>query len=268
MINVFRMEWFRMWKSVSTWLLLIISMGLYALAGAAIGLLVGDSGLSQSFQTELFGMPVGDEAVTDFAELFNACMMGNILVIITSVFMGMHSTAHSVTGFQKNLAGVTRRYHFVISNLLLCLIFNFFLILLGMLTLRLVMLITHSAVTLSSMSDLLRYSIVYLLLTTSCGMIPVLTAELTRSRIAAIAVPIVYCTMGGSLMYMLLNYFADSVLGLKDFTVESYAPYANICSLSVHASAQECIRAAVSSLVFILICICISVIAGRKRDIG
>lgn len=264
MMNVLRMECFRMRKSFSTWIILAVYVCLYALAGGVMGLLTGDSGISLAFRTELFG--AADEGVTDFAELFNSCMMGNTLVLITSVFLGMHTTAHTVTGFQKNLAGVKRKSYFVFSDLCICLLFNCILLLLGMAVLRAVMLVTHATVTLSSMFHLLRYCGVYLLLSTAYGMLPVLTAALTRSRIAAIAVPVVYCTMGGNLLYMILNYFAGSVLGLEECSVESYAPYGNICSLLFNASAEECIRAAVSAVIFILVCICISVHAGRKRD--
>lgn len=291
MINVFRMEWFRMWRSFSTWVIFVIYIGLYAFAGGLMGILVGDSQLSQSFQSELFGTAIVSEtedadygnagvtveadtgeimssaAITDFAELFNACMMGNMVVLFTSVFIGMHATAHTVTGFQKNLAGATRKWHFVVSNLLICLVFNAILLLLGMGVLRVIMLITHDTVTLSSMSDLLRYSGVYLLLATTYGMFGALVADATRNRIAAITVPVVYCTMGNTLMYQLINYIADGVLGFADFRIEEYAPYGRIFNMTITDSAESFGKAVVSSVVVTAVCMTASILVKRKQDV-
>ncbi len=292
MINVFRMEWFRMWRSFSTWVIFVVYIGLFAFAGGLMGILVGDSELSQNFQRELFGASLTTEteyameenagvtlelegeaamtdsgAITDFAELFNACMMGNMVVLFTSVFIGMHATAHTVTGFQKNLAGATKKWHFVVSNFLICLVLNAILILLGMAVLRVIMLITHDTVTLSSMSDLLRYSGTYLLLTTTYGMLAALVADVTRNRIAAITVPVVYCTMGNTLMYQLINYIADGVLGFEGFQIEEYAPYGRIVNMTITDSAESFVKAVVSAVVVTVICMTASILVKRKQDV-
>ncbi len=265
MIRVFRMELYRVLRSVSTWILIVIYFGIYLFAGGLMGILLGDSGLSQSFQQELFGSTV--EAVTDFAELFNACMMGNMVVLITSVFMGMHATAHSVTGFQKNLAGCTRPWHFAVSNAFILLLFHAVLILVGMLALRLVTFLTHATVSLASPSGLLRYCLVYLLLVTAFGMFASLTADVTRSRVAAIAVPVVYCTVGSKLLYQLVNYCAAGLPGASDFRIEAYVPYGLITTLPADADPPICIRAAISAVIFTLLCMAVSIYVRRKQDI-
>ncbi len=289
MINVFRMELYRVFRSMSTWILLLVYFCLYLFAGGMVGMLTGNSEIVTSFQSELASVS-GTQAmqggvsvyvdesqmdamqsafgeITDYAEMFNMCMMGNMVVLITAIFIGIHGTGHVVTGFQKNLSGSTKKWHFVVSNLLILLLFNAVLILLGALALRIVMFVTHTGVTLNDVSGLLGYCGVYLLLATAYGMFGGVIADFTRSRVAAIAVPVVYCTAASSLVYMLLNYIAKLGLGIADFESERYLPYGALCNLMLNDPMEYHVRAAVSSVVFILLCICISVIVKRKQDV-
>ncbi len=292
MINVFRMELYRVTHSVSTWLMIVIYFGLYLFAGGVMGMLTGNSEIAVDFQRQLFGiessleemqgtagltmeldaeaaMIISEqmEGVSDFAETFNMCMMGNMVVLILSVFIGMHGTGHVVTGFQKNLAGSTRKWHFVVSNLLICLLFNAVLILLGMLALRLVMLFTHDTVTMSSMSDFLRYCGTYLLLSTAYGMFGAAVSDLTRNRVASIAVPVIYCTVASSLLYQIVNLFVNTTLGFENFVVEEYMPYGCIYYLLFNDTPERYLKAVVSAAAVILICMAVSIFGKRKQDI-
>ena len=98
MINVFRMELYRVFRSMSTWILLLVYFCLYLFAGGMIGMLTGNSEIVTNFQSELASVS-GTQAmqggvsvyvdesqmdtmqsmfgeITDYAEMFNMCMMG------------------------------------------------------------------------------------------------------------------------------------------------------------------------------------------------
>ncbi len=292
MINVFRMELYRVMRSVSTWVMIVIYFGLYLFAGGVMGMLTGNSEIAVDFQRQLFGIESSLEemqgsagitleldaqeasaiseqmmGVSDFAEMFNMCMMGNMVVLILSVFIGIHGTGHVVTGFQKNLAGSTKKWHFVVSNLLICTLFNAVLIVLGMLALRLVMLFTHDTVTMSSMSDFLRYCGTYLLLSTAYGMFGAAIADLTRNRVASIAVPVIYCTVASSLLYQIVNIFINTTLGFENFAVEEYLPYGCLYNLMFNDPTERFVKAVISAAAVILICMAVSIWGKRKQDI-
>lgn len=266
MIRVFRMEWYRMWKNPAVWILFLAYCALFALAGGVMGILVGDSSLSQRFQQEFYGAPLTLDGgvLTDYAELFNACMMGNIVMLVTSVCIGIHATGHVVSGYQKNLAGVAKKWHYAVSSLVLLFVFNAILIVLGAFVLRIVMFLTHETVTCSSFVLLLRYCGVYLLLSTAYGMFGAVLALLTQSRIVAIIVPVVYCTTASGLFYMLL----DAIAGALNFQIESvwYFPCGSLRSLRLTDSATEYGKAIFGAVLCIALCILLSVTVGRKRD--
>ncbi len=291
MINVLRMELFRMWKSFSTWIILVIFAGMFLLASGIMGMMTGNAQIALNFQEELFGfsstiVPESAEntglnvyvdqemmaaetmiGVTEFSEIVAMCLMGNTVVLFTAIFMGLFTTGHISSGFRKNIAGVTQKWHLTVSNIFICFLFNLVMLSIGVLILRLVTLFTHETLYFAKMPEMWRYLGVYLLLATAFGLLAAFVSDLTQSRIAALVVPLVYCTLVGDIFYSLIDLLLNKAFGLEDFTVKEYLPYGSILSLDVSSESAAFVKATVSSLVCITIFSVVGLLVKRKQDV-
>ncbi len=289
MLNVLRMEWYRMFKSKGTWITLLVFTAMFSLMTGMTTLIMGDSAAAKEFQQFLGIESVTADMVNEAGDIrveMDPSLLENQheavslteemalyfqndgFVLFSAIFMGIFATGHCVTGFRKNLAGIARPWQLVVSDLVMSLTYCTIMTVIGTLLYFLFMALTYEHLVLGSVGRMLVYLVIYTLLTTSIGMLGSLLATLSRSRVLAITAPLVWLCVLSMLVYNLINLAVESRMNLEDFNIYRYMPYGNICFILAPASpAEGFVRAAASGFVLIAVCMGLSFAVSRKQDI-
>ncbi len=291
MLNVLRMEWYRMLKSKATWVTLIIFTAIFSMLTVPSALMFGDSDLSKSFQKAL-GIESAEEIVIeeggfvitadgdrisagDLEELMQVRVSDEIglyfqnngFVLFIAIFMGIFATGHTVTGFSKNIAGNTRKWQLVLSDFLMSLTYSIITVAIGAAVFILALNLAYEHLVIGNAGRMIVYLLIYVLLNTAFGMLSTLIATLTRNRAIAITAPLVWVCMLATLIYELVNMVVVNKLDVKDFTIYHYLPYGNMYTLDVTSSNDHFVCAAVSAVIVMIVCAGISILVGRKQDV-
>ncbi len=291
MLNVLRMEWYRMLKSKATWVTLIIFTAIFSILTIPSALMFGDSDLSKSFQKAL-GIESAEEIVIeeggfvltadgdrisagDLEELMQVRVSDEIglyfqnngFVLFIAIFMGIFATGHTVTGFSKNIAGNTRKWQLVLSDFLMSLTYSIITVAIGAAVFILALNLAYEHLVIGNAGRMIAYLLIYVLLNTAFGMLSTLIATLTRNRAIAITAPLVWVCMLATLIYELVNMVVVNKLDVKDFTIYHYLPYGNMYTLDVTSSNEHFVSAAVSAVIVMIVCAGISILVGRKQDV-
>lgn len=291
MLNVLRMEWYRMLKSKATWVTLIIFTAIFSILTVPPVLMFGDSDLSKSFQKAL-GIESAEEIMIeeggfvltadgdrisagDLEELMQVRVSDEIglyfqnngFVLFIAIFMGIFATGHTVTGFSKNIAGNTRKWQLVFSDFLMSLTYSIITVAIGAAVFILALNLAYEHLVIGNVGRMIVYLLIYVLLNTAFGMLSTLIATLTRNRAIAITAPLVWVCMLATLIYELVNMVVVNKLDVKDFTIYHYLPFGNMYTLDVTSSNEHFVSAAVSAVIVMIVCAGISILVGRKQDV-
>lgn len=256
--RIIKMEGFRMIKSPLTWLSLLAFGGLYGFAALVIGLLCGDSALARELQTGL-GMD-GEMAVLDFGEILTMTMQGNTTLLFVSLWTILFATGHRASGFRKSLCGWVKGPQLSLACGLYSFLYSCLLFLLVLPELCIVLCVTHQSVIPPDGRMLLCYGMVYILQNAAFGSFCIFLAGCIKNRIAAVSIPLVYSTAGGSVLYYAVDHLIMPAFGRDDFFLEQYLPWGNVRTLSFFDTPERFFTAAVSAAVLWILCI---VLGGR-----
>ncbi len=293
MLNILRMEWYRMLKSKSTWVTLIVFAAIMIFITLVTGLLSGNSEFARSVQKGVGMDPAetiqSEELYYESGDMYVSLesdapdvtggkvsltkempyyFQGNGFVLFIVIFMGIFATGHTVTGFRKNLAGIARPWQLVVSDFVMCLTYSLMTVVLGTAIYFGCMAISYNNLIWGAVERMLAYLLIYTLLNAAIGMLAAVLSTVTRNRALAITAPLIWVCMMATIVYELVNLFVRSRLDKPDFNFYQYMPYGNIVQeLSTGSPAEAFVRAAVSGVVFILVFMGLNLLVCRKQDI-
>ncbi len=282
MLNILKMEWYRMFKSKSTWVILIIFAMVMALISALFSILMGNSDLARNIQKAMgmqeivyveddYGNVIVNEedaeTEIDLTAEMPLYFQGNGFVLFIAIFMGIFSTGHASTGFRKNLAAITKNWRLVLSDIVMSLTFSFMMVAIAVLLAVPMLLISYKNVVMGNFAKLIVYLLVYLLLNAAFGMLGSLLGQGFRNRALAITGSLVWCCVLGDGVYYLVNLFVQNKLGYEDFMMQHYLPYGIITTLGTEDAFGRMGNAAFCGLIFIAVCTGITLLLTRRQDI-
>ena len=289
MLNAIKMDLYKMFKSKSTWILLIC---LVAVSFATVGMM--KLSLEQYKKNpELIkqveelnsddNINVGIQAGTDnnirehvdglkysindlFAGVVNGSMIGLFIAIFSLIFFN----SELKTGYIKNIAGqFTKRRYLIFSKLVVSFVFVLFAFILSLLSLIIGSKLFLGYIAIGGTSALLKVVLTQFILAIAVSALILFIVEWFRNTAGSIVTSMCFVVGFGNLIVMFLNKFltGNDIIKDKDFNLANYILTGNISRIGPASSSKDLITAAIVAGVFILLSVIGSVLALEKRDI-
>lgn len=261
MLNIIKMDLYRMKKYKSTWILLLVMVAISALSLLVAGLLKAN-GVSSNLAKD--GTMIPD---TFFAIYMRSLQSGNmmILIIISSIFM---VNGKFKFGYIKNIAGkVSKRYRLIVSNLITTAIFTLLLMVVTGLTCIIgSLLFLHLDV--GSSSGFIRFMLVQFLLYMSFSSVIICVVSVSRSTAFSMAFLITYVTVIGPMLVLFGDLILHNLLKVSDnFSLGNYTVMQNIAKLGMKYDQTMYIRAIIIGIIVFGFTSAISAFAVTKKEI-
>ena len=244
MINLLRMDLYRLKRSKSVYICLGILMAITVLAFSMIYLLATPQGRNYALKIGLLDNSETEEAQAivngaDSLDMFRETCMG---IIITLFMCGDFQN-----GFIKNIMSLHRtRWKYIGSKLAAAGILNFFFLIVCFLFNSLMNLLFHNMVSYAALADTLFYLALAWFINTAFSALVILTCILTRSTAAGVMTSLLLC--GG-----IIQSFLGQITSL--FHMDGWLKYTLYYNMSAAPSAYSGIgdlKGAVVGLVFMV----------------
>lgn len=224
MIRILKMEGFRAIKSLSTWIILPVFIGMTAFVTLIMGILLGNSEWMNWLREFVPGLELAGMDMT-FDEQMQLCLQGNTTLLFVIVWMGLFVTGHHVTGYRKTLGRRTDTLLLGLADAVYSFLYSCLLLLTGIPVIWCVMHLTASQVITEDICRIFRFAVTYALMNMEISSLCTLISGCFRNRIAAIAAPMVYCIAGGNVLYYLFENLTIPVLGVPASRIAALLPY-------------------------------------------
>lgn len=283
MLNMIRMEVFRMFKTKSLYVIwILLSLGIlfttsmsavewneyteaekqenYAYASGELSDEVPNLGMTVTLPTK------PDEEVSVF-DLFYANIKGKFLALFLVIFAVLYSTADLTCGYVKNIAGQVRnRGGFVFAKA--CALFLFtvlsFLVFLAVQTIGNG--IFFGKIVWGDWNSFLPYIGIQALLHFALLMIVMCIAIVLKNNVISMMLAVCLCMNVLMILYRYLDkLIADA--GVKNFYLENYTATGRIAILPMSITADTAEISAAVSLGFVLVSLVLAGVVFQKRDI-
>lgn len=288
MLNIIKMDIFRMLKAKSTWIIIAISivfvfievysvsynLSYYNDNPGAMGQereIVEQNTDENGFQ---FGVAVGDdlewylqdEISSD--EIFVQNSQSGIFLLLVAIFAVLFVNGEQRTGYIKNIAGqVSNRGNLVLSKMISCLIFSAMLFIAAYLSNLLISQILLGYVSLGSFTDYLPIYAMQLFLHFAYGASMILIAVLSRSLVASIAIGVMAPMGISSIICSFINMLLGKAGVSESFDISNFALTGNLNQLTIESSSGDFARAIIVSAAFLITSTALSMYIFKKRDI-
>lgn len=276
MTHVLRMDVYRLLKSRFFYIILIILLMITALsaviADTSIHASPSDTTSSTSEQNSI--VIIDDSSVSEHdsnhsnkVDFICDVFSGNVVAMTMIVFAALFAGAYRRTGYEKNVVcSVRRRWYFVASNAVICLLVCVLTVslMLGASALSNTLIIAgYADLPFGSISKLGRFAVSYCALLVCATYMMSCFIRLCKNHIIGIVVALVY---GSGIVYGIVNLALAPLFG-PSFRIEAFLPLGTMYGLSVSMPDQAFYRAIVIALIFGTLSVAIDVMASNKRDI-
>lgn len=281
MLNILKMDLYRMFKSKSLWIIWIVM----------ILLIVGTSYLnyteiemeSSKEQTEMSETAAGEnepvnlgmsvfvptepgEDVTVF-DMVYANLQGKFIALFIVIFAVMFSTADITSGYIKNIGGQVRsRGQLILSKALLLFLYTVLTLVLFILVQALSNQIFLGYVEWGDAARFLQYVGTETLLHYAMALICMAIAIIARNNVFSMIASVLLC-----MNFMVILYsFVDKAIaktGVKDFNLLNYTVTGKMSMLSMDITRKDIIGGVCVAAVFVIITTLLSSLIFEKRDI-
>ena len=250
MLNLIRMDFYRLFKSFSLWITLAVT----AIIAIVIGLFYNLIELSGN---ETFAI---DEIIM---EIFS----GTDILIICTIFISLFVYADFKNGFIKNIAGqLNHRSKLVLSKSVIMITYITILILVYFISLTLILALTGNNFSFDISVDLFIFIAIELILHFAFGSIIIMLCVISNSNALSIAIGIMMSSGIFSLLYSGIDYLIEKLdLGIS-FSVYDYSLMNNIKYMTIHKE-SDLVKALCVGIVFYVISLALSMLAIEKKDI-
>ena len=289
MLNLIKMDLCRMFHSLSTWLILLFTVGAAFFCVAMVNIDLEAMEEDPSYAQEMFDetapaessaedLQIGLYAVTDPAwvngdintgELISTQMQSGILTLLCVIFTAVFVNAEQKNGYIKNIAGQLRNRGFLAVSKLAASALQVFLIM-AVFTLSTVLagqIFWGGRLAAGSAADLLSFlGAQYLLNLGFCALI-LLLSILTKSSAFSMTAGIIMVLGVLYSVYALISRAVNELLPVNDFNLSLYMLEANIQMTGIGASSDTMQRAVIVGAAFLAVSVISAMAIMKKRDI-
>ena len=277
MINVIKMDLYRMAKQKISYILLI---ALAAFLVFSVAMTKEDMAMTQ---TPMTAEQASEEAMGNFGLYLNvpsasaqtvtvdlevfSHMASRAPAIFTAIFAVIFLTADLQTGYIKNIAGqIEKRQRLIYSKAAVLAVYTAAAFVVTLITIALSCAAFFGRAAVESLPKLMVYMAGEYMLYLAFGCIILCLAVIIRNHAVAVALAICLCMNIQVILYGVIN----SVLakaGLEGINISEYTVSGWMSSLGLDASAGDMVQSIVTALIYLAAALAVSVIVFKQRDI-
>ncbi len=290
MLNLIKMDIYRMFHSLSTWVILVMTVGLAvfaviatnldleAIAEAAVAQETSADGEENQENADDNTIYIGIQSQTDpswvngrieTGELLATQIQSGLLVLLCVIITAIFSCADTKSGYIKNIAGqlhnrgllaVSKIISMAVLTLIMMVVFSLSVILTGLLLWQGKMYVGDAGAVLPVLGTQ------YLLHVGFCALV-LLLCTLTKSSAVGMSAGIVLMIGLLTPVYSMINYVFHQINGRWNFDITRYMLEGNMAVVGPGASSNVLIHASLVGAVFILAGTVLAVVILKKRDV-
>lgn len=267
MLNIVNMEFYRLYKSVAFYIVVLI----LAFLGVISPTITGSNELINSSVEHGFSIIENDYSHTIIKEtklesLLNLFLGGNILIVIAIIFTSVFAGAYSKTSFEKNITGALGKrfrlplatFSMIVISILMFLLVTIVSTFLGEYFLN------HSefiSMPLGSVTEFIGYVTTYFVILVSIASFIMVLMQLFRNQLLVLVLGLIH---GSGLVFEIFNIIVYSTTQ-KTIAIESSLPFGMALNLSInqYSFMQEIVTACFGTVITIIITIYLK----HKQDI-
>ena len=290
MFNLIKMDLYRMFHSVSTWVILLLTVGVAVFCFAATNIDIELMAEDPQYAEEMLDETEEEEVAAsqelqlgisaesdphwiygdiDAGDLLSIEIKSGIVTLLVVVFAAIFANAAQKNGYIKNVAGqLPDRGMLVLSQLaamavqilLMILIFAAVVVASGMI-------FWGDRVSFGSVSDTLRLLGIQYLLNMGFAALILFLTILTKSSAFSMTAGILMILRVLTPVYSIINRAVGQISSSWKFDINSYVLEGNINMAGIDASAEILIRAVVVGAVFLILSTVFAMLILKKRDV-
>ncbi len=283
MLNMIRMEMFRMFKTKSLYVIWIILFGAILFTTTATATEMKEYTMEEKQETYEYAMGLQEEEIPNLGmtvtaptkpgedvsvfDLFYANLKGKFVALFMVIFTVLYSTADLTSGYVKNIAGqVENRAGFVFAKAISLFVYTVLTFLLLAVTQAISNGFCFGKIIWGEMDLLLKYAGMQVLLHFALLMVIMCAAIVLRSNVISMTFAVCLCMNMMMILYGYLDKFIANT-GMKNFQLMKYTVTGRISMLPMKITEKSAgVSAAVSAIfIFVMLTFCSSVF--KKRDI-
>ncbi len=255
-MNLFKMDFYRIRKSLSTYIVLISLILFFCLDFVMM------FGAETSHDAEF-------SAVTNnFSSYFQYLISGDVIAFFIAIISAIFVYNEISSGSIKNIYGKeTHKYKLILSKVLVITIFIFVMYMIAVVASMVANLFHDGTLILGTdLSKLLKFALVQFILGIGFCSIVVCMGSILRNNILTIIISLVYCSYG----YMIERFIDGQIQknnAFKEFTLSNYIIMGNLQSINLESSVGDCIRAVIVAFIITVISIFLGGIFLNKSDV-
>lgn len=276
MYNLLKMDLFRLFRSASTGVMLVLTACVACFAVFMTNLdmdrmedipasaIEDTASNGASFGIFVDTNPQWADGGIDLSEMLGAQLKSRIALILVSVFVTLFIAAERKNGYIKNFAGQFRNRSIIAAAKMIAVAVQVFILLAAYAVFTAIsgLIFWGNRLILNSVTELLALLAIQYFLHFAFACFTGFLYLLSNSSTLTITVSILLCSGFGLPVYHLIDY----IIG-KSFSIETYMLETTISSVGVGAASDAAARAVLVGSVFILAATLLSMLIVQKRDI-
>ena len=290
MFNLIKMDLYRMFHSVSTWVILLLTVGVAVFCFAATNIDIELMAEDPQYAEKMLDETEEEEAAAsqelqlgisaesdphwiygdiDAGDLLSIEIKSGIVTLLVVIFAAIFANAAQKNGYIKNVAGqLPDRGMLVLSQLaamavqilLMILIFAAVVVASGMI-------FWGDRVSFGSVSDILRLLGIQYLLNMGFAALILFLTILTKSSAFSMTAGILMILRVLTPVYSIINRAVGQISSSWKFDINSYVLEGNINMAGIDASAEILVRAVVVGAAFLILSTVFAMLILKKRDV-
>lgn len=267
MLNVIKMDLYRMFRSRSTYFVLI---GISLFMAFMVQNMYGSIG--KEIDPVYIGIGNNPDLLSDSMDLrtiFQAMAGSRVFMLGIAVFSVLFINREEVSGFTKNIAGqVQNRGMLSISKFVSLCVYVVLNFVVGLAVLFFAGNLFFDAITLGNVFDLIKEVGLQFMFHIAFAAIMLGIITLVKQAVVSMLLGILLPMGGFSFLYQALNDMIHKLAGTDAFNMMDYTITGIIATVSTSSSTGTIIRSILVSLVFIVVMLAYSVTMKQKRDVN
>lgn len=281
MLNMIRMEVFRMFKTKSLyviWMVMIACVFLTNSLSAEEILTFSMEEKQEMYEAAMDGeesgnlgmdvtLPTKPGADVSVFDGFYANVKGKFIALFMVIFTVLYATADITSGYVKNIAGQVRNRGnliFAKAAALLLYVVLTMLLFIGVQTLSNA--ISYQKLVMGPGKEFFQYAAMQTLLHFALVMVIMCVAVVLRNNVISMMISVCVCMNILIMLYGVVDQAVEK-LGIHDFHMIDYTVSGKIVNLGINAAPKAMGMAALVGIVFIVVMLAISMTVFQKRDI-
>ena len=274
MLNLMKMDLYRMFHSLSTWIIILFTVGIalfcVVMVQGDLDAMAEDPAYAQEMGQEFADSSDGNEdrniglysesdpewveGEIEAGEFISSQIQSGLLTLLVVIFAAVFASAEQKNGYIKNIAGqLSNRGILALSKLAASAVQIFLMFL--------------TFILLGSLTDMLSFLGAQYLLNLGIAALILFFCTLTKSSAFSMTAGIMM-VMGLFIpIYSIINRAVYEIQPSWDFDISLLVPDGNIGLAGIHASSEILVRAAAVGAVYVILCSAAAVLIMKKRDV-